>query len=101
MHTKEPQGTSITFRIHQTLYDRLKDLAEYHGRSISDEARRALEIHHVEAMLAYLQTPEGKAEMGDRLPDARRQVKSDLAELIKETYRRPPMPEPPFGSALN
>ena len=98
MNTKD---SSITFRIDQALDDRLKDLAEYHGRTKSDEARRALAIHDAQSTLAYLQTDEAKAELDGRLADVQDQVKSDLRVLVEETCRRSPLPKPPYGDDLN
>jgi predicted transcriptional regulator len=91
MNTNDQPPTAIHVRVGETVADRLDQLAAYHGRSRSEEVRRALAIHDCQATLAYLQTPDAKAELGGDLAGAQATVKAELADLIRFTYRRPEM----------
>src|SRR4051812_30608114 len=83
----------VSFRVTPELDHRIGDLAKYHGRNRSDEMRLALFVHNARATLAYLNSPDGELELGERLHEARQQVERDLEELEAEVYahRLPPM----------
>jgi hypothetical protein len=79
----------VAFRVPPDLRARLVQIAEYHGRSLSQEMRHAAMVHDCKATLAYLHTPDGSAELGDRIDQARAQVRADLTKLEHATFRRP------------
>ena len=93
------QDKTFTARISKTDHEMLRQLAVHQGRSRGDVVRNAIAIHYMEATLAYLQSPEAEAELGDELADAQRKVKADLAKAVREAFQRPQIE--PLGSALN
>ena len=89
----EPEAgeRTVSTRISKDMDRRLGQLAAYHGRTKGEELRWALMIFDMQATLAYLQTPGARAELGDELEKAQREVKADLAELMPRALA--PAPE--------
>jgi predicted transcriptional regulator len=79
----------LNFRVSREVAERVQQLAAYHVRTRSDEMRLALALYDTQATLAYLQTPEAKAELGRDLPDAQRRVKAGLRDLTRAAFDRP------------
>lgn len=96
--TDKPNPRYLGVQLSPEQDDRLTELAEYHGRSKAEEARRALAIFDVASTLAYLQTPEGELELGDDLERAKEDAQQQLHELIAATTR-PALS--PYRASLN
>lgn len=90
----------ITLRVEPDLARRLRELAAYHGRSISDEMRTALRLHDMRAMEAFLRTADGEQEArdaGDDPAEVRRRLRADLVAVEASTY----MPRERLALSLN
>lgn len=79
----------ITVRVHPDVEARVSELATYHGRGVAEEVRVALAYFDHASTLAYLQTAEAAAELGDALTAAQEETKRALRECGRIAFARP------------
>jgi uncharacterized protein YgbK (DUF1537 family) len=82
----------IAFYLLHAHADALDVLAPAHGRTRSEEACLAIEIHLVNHALSMLVTPEGRAQVEAEGHDAdadRKALKERLAQLCAVAYAAP------------
>lgn len=81
--TAEESDSMLTARIPASLHNRFRELATYHGRSVSEELKWAMVMFDAQATLAELQHPEAIAAMGAEAHAAAvAEVKRDLLEFV-------------------
>ncbi|HET8954265.1 MAG TPA: hypothetical protein VFN18_01250 [Solirubrobacterales bacterium] len=87
-----PRDTKISARVPAAIRTRAEELAAYHGRSVSDEIVFALYLLDLQTVLAELQDPEVKKEMGAKKHTAAvKEVKADLGEAMKAALKPAPV----------
>jgi|GEM_PF-4011416 len=87
----DPGEVTISTRVTPEIDQRFDQLAEFHGRSKSEEVRWAMIVFDAMATLDYLHGPEAKAELSPaELRKARKQVEADLHEFTAQALRKAP-----------
>ena len=76
----ERSESFLGVRIPTAVHDRFRELAEYHGRSVSEEVKWAMVMFDAQATLAELQHPEALAEMG---PEAHAAAVADVSSDLR------------------
>jgi predicted transcriptional regulator len=84
------ESPKVCVRVPDAVADHLDDVAHWTGRGRSEEVRIAISLHNLRATLAWLNTPEATAEVGE-VAKARAEVKADLAKLEATAYGLPPV----------
>jgi crotonobetainyl-CoA:carnitine CoA-transferase CaiB-like acyl-CoA transferase len=87
-----PRTSHLGARIPEPIHDRLKEIAAYHGRTVSDEVVYALILLDLQVVLAELQHPDTVAELGKKKHgELVAEVKRDLAETMQAVLNPPRM----------
>jgi predicted DNA-binding protein len=86
----------LAARVSPEMQRAFADFATYHGRSISEELRVAIDVHIACATLAYLGRPEALEELGspEQVKEATKRVKADMERLSSDAYRPRPITAP-------
>lgn len=80
--TADESDSSLTARIPSAIHNRFRELARFHGRSVSEEVKWALVLFDAQATLAELQHPDVLATMGTEAHAAAvAEVKRDLRDF--------------------
>jgi hypothetical protein len=83
----DPSDSFLGVRIPTAIHDRYRELAKYHGRSVSEETKWAMIVFDQQVVLNELMTAEAKAELGDRHAAAVAEVKRDMQECMSAALR--------------
>jgi plasmid stability protein len=92
--TAEESDSSLTVRIPTALHNRFRELAAYHGRSVSEEVKWAMVIFDAQTTLAELQHPEAVVAMGEEahlaaVAEVKRDLRDYLAAALPPKEREP------------
>jgi predicted transcriptional regulator len=81
----------VTFKVTPESNQRISELAEHHGRTRPELIRLALAMFDRSSYLAYLDTPEAAAELGDEIHRERAEVVQTLHDCERKAFgpRRP------------
>lgn len=79
----------VAFKAQSGFKSRLDFISRLNGRGPSEELRCAFELHALETMRAYCDTPAGAAELGDNLQRTREHVAREIERWRSIAYVLP------------
>ena len=90
VRSRTKQKTAKVFvRMPAALERVIAEAATMHGRSFSDEIRRALEVHAARSVLGVMPDPEIQERLGSGADEYAKKLKADIRALEGEAYARP------------